>query len=309
LLASVAAFAQQNAQPLTSTLPLAQRIGHYDPARVSQSEHVHGGAGSMAFGPILGANSLSTNLLFMHRGVINPHSGIGEHFHNHCEEMFVILDGGDAQFTINGRTSVLPTPAGAPDRMGSAHGIYNPNDTPIQWLNINVGVSKTYDTFNLNDDRVGASLDKVPQFVNFHLDPQLLRPAPASLNATGAVFYRRLLDPSVFFTTWSFFDHIVIPAGAGIAPTTTRDMSEAYYVLKGEGTVTVNGATASIKAGDAIPVDLGQTHSFAQGGGAPLELLVVGIARDMAAKEALIDTPVARSGGRRGGRDQAPPAH
>jgi mannose-6-phosphate isomerase-like protein (cupin superfamily) len=301
LLASVAALAQQNAQPLASTLPLAQRIGHYDPARVNQSEHVHGGAGSMAFGPILGANSLSTNLLFMHRGVINPHGGIGEHFHNHCEEMFVILDGGDAQFTINGRTSLLPTPTGVPDRMGSAHGIYNPNDTPIQWLNINVGVSKTYDTFNLNDDRVGAPLDKVPQFVNFHLDPQLLRPAPASLNATGAVLYRRLLDPTVFFTTWSFFDHIVIPSGAAIAPASARDMSEAYYVLKGAGTVTVNGETAGIRAGDAIPVDLGQTHSFAQSGGVPLELLVVGIARDMAAKEALIDTPVGRGGGGRGG--------
>jgi mannose-6-phosphate isomerase-like protein (cupin superfamily) len=307
LLASAAAFSQQNAPPLASTLPLAQRIGHYDPARVSQSQHVHSGAGSMAFGPILGANSLSTNLIFMHRGVINPHSGIGEHFHNHCEEMFVILDGGDAQFTINGRTSVLPTPAGAPDRMGSAHAIYNPGDTPIQWLNINVGLSKTYDTFDLSDDRVGAQLDKVPQFVNFHLDSKLLRPAPAGLNATGAVLYRRLLDPTVFFTTWSYFDQIVIPAGAGIAPVTTRDMSEAYYVLNGAGTVTVNGESAGVRAGDAIPVDLGQTYSFAAGGSAPLELLAVGVARDMASKEALIDTPVARGGGGRGASGQAGP--
>ncbi len=62
--------------------------------------------------------------------------------------------------------------------------------------------------------------------------------------------------------------------------------------MKGMGSVTVNGETASINAGDAIPVDLGQIHSFAQTGSAPLELLVVGIARHMATKEALIDTPV-----------------
>src|SRR6202012_227178 len=72
---------------------LAQRIGHYRPDQVTHSTAVHDGAGSMDFGPILGAKSLSTNLIFMHRGVINPHSGIGQHFHNHCEEMFVILDG------------------------------------------------------------------------------------------------------------------------------------------------------------------------------------------------------------------------
>src|ERR1700759_3277046 len=90
---------------------LAGRIGHYNPAKVAHLTAVHDGAGSMDFGPILGARSLSTNLIFMHRGVINPHSGIGQHFHNHCEEMFVILDGPDIQFTINGRTSVLPTPS------------------------------------------------------------------------------------------------------------------------------------------------------------------------------------------------------
>jgi len=109
LLASAAALAQ-----VGGTGTLAQRIGHYDPAKVGHLVGVHDGAGSMDFGPILGANSLSTNLIFLHRGVIAPHSGIGQHFHNHCEEMFVILDGPDAQFTINGRTSLLKRPSARP---------------------------------------------------------------------------------------------------------------------------------------------------------------------------------------------------
>jgi len=271
---------------------LAQRIGHYEPATASHLVAVHDGAGSMDFEPILGVHSLSTNLIFMHRGVINPHSGIGQHFHNHCEEMFVILDGPDAQFTINGRTSVLRTPAGAPDRMGSSHGIYNPSDQPLQWLNINVGVSKVYDTFNLHDSRVGAAIDPIPQFINFHIDPGLLKPAPASLGPKGTVLYRRLLDPTVFFTTWSFFDHIVIQPGGSIAPPPSPTMSEAYYVYKGAGTVTVDGETQPIKAGDAVPVDLGQTQAFRQTGTAPLDLLVVGIARDMPAKEAFINASI-----------------
>jgi mannose-6-phosphate isomerase-like protein (cupin superfamily) len=283
------AMAQQGA----ATGTLAQRIGHYDPKAVRHSTAVHDGAGSMDFGPILGASALSTNLIFMHRGTINPKSGIGQHFHNHSEEMFVILDNGEAQFTINGRTAVLGQPGGVPDRMGSSHGVYNPTDKPIQWLNINVGTTKTYDTFNLGDDRVGAPLDKVPQFVNFKLDPKALKPVERMNGGTGTVQYRRLLEPTVFFTTWSYVDHLMVPAGATVGPFTPPNMSEAYYVLSGAGTATVNGETAPIKAGDAIPVDIGQSRAFAQTGSAPLELFVVGVAKDMASKEAFIAATMA----------------
>ena len=55
---------------------------------------------------MFGGDVLDTNLWFLHRGVLQPKSGIGQHFHNYCEEMFVILDG-EAQSTIDGRTSTL----------------------------------------------------------------------------------------------------------------------------------------------------------------------------------------------------------
>ena len=305
LMATAPALAQQG----QASGPLSARIGHYDPARMAHQKNVHDGAGTMSFGPLLGAQALSTNLLFLHRGVIDPHSGIGQHFHNACEEMFVILDGDDIQFTINGRTATLKTPAGVPDRMGNAHGIYNPSDKPVQWLNINVGLNKNYDNFDLQDDRVGVALDKVPQFVNFHMDQAQMRPAPETLHATDAVTQRRLLAPQVFMTSWSFFDQIDIPAGGAIAPAPDAGMSEAYYVNKGAGSVTVNGETVQIKAGDAIPVDLGVAHSFTQSGSEPLELLVIGVAKDLAAKAAFMaQPPVFPAGGRggRGGRGVAP---
>ncbi len=60
---------------------LASKIAHYDVTKTATSKAVHDGAGTMNFDG-------STNLLFLHRGVLHPHSGIGEHFHNHCAEMF-----------------------------------------------------------------------------------------------------------------------------------------------------------------------------------------------------------------------------
>jgi mannose-6-phosphate isomerase-like protein (cupin superfamily) len=263
---------------------LASKITHYDVSKTANLKAVHDGAGTMNFGPLMTDKTMSTNLLFLHRGVLHPHSGIGQHFHNHCEEMFVIFDD-EAEFTINGRTSTLNGTVGAPDRMGSSHAIYNATDHDVEWMNINVGTSKVYDAFNLGDDRVGAAQDKIPQFVTMRLDKALLKPG-----ATPGVMRRRALSPSVFFTAWSYVDHELVAPGASVPQTATPDMSEAYYVISGDGSVTVNGETVAIRKGDAIPVEPGQAKSF-KGGSAPLELMIIGVAKDMAAKDAFAADP------------------
>ena len=118
--------------------PLAQRIRHTDPARYRPSKAVHGGPGQLNYMAVLDAKDFNANVLFLHRGVIQPKSGIGHHFHNQMEEMFVILKG-DAEFTVDGRTSRIKGPAGAPCRMGHSHAVYNPTDEPMEWMNIAVG--------------------------------------------------------------------------------------------------------------------------------------------------------------------------
>jgi mannose-6-phosphate isomerase-like protein (cupin superfamily) len=264
-LAAVALFGRES---------LAGRIAHTDPAKYRHAPSVHKGAGSLDFMSMLGSDSLNTNLFFLHRGVIQPKSGIGHHFHNQCEEMFVIFDG-EAEFTIDGRTSLLKGPAGALCRMGHSHAIYNPTDKPVQWMNINVSnVKGKYDAFDLGDSRAGVALDAVPVFMTMRLDKALLRPVDSDLGIR-----RRALSPDVFGTNWSWVDHIVVKPGARSGKERHEGVEEVYYVMNGQGIARINDESCPIRQGDAIPVAFNEVHSFDNNASADLEFLVIGIAR------------------------------
>jgi mannose-6-phosphate isomerase-like protein (cupin superfamily) len=94
----------------------------------------------------------------------------------------------------------------------------------------------------------------------------------------GTAMYRRALDPSVFLTNWSYVDHLVLPPGASDGLHRHAGVEEVYYVIHGTGEASVGNETASIKKGDAVPLQLNDPHAFRNTGTDDLEFMILGIA-------------------------------
>jgi mannose-6-phosphate isomerase-like protein (cupin superfamily) len=253
------------------------RIISNDPSKYRELAAVHAGAGKMGFTQLIGRNDLSTNFLYLHAGTINAKSGIGHHFHHGIEEMYVILDG-EAEFTINGRTSKIKAPAVIPCKMGDSHAIYNFTGQPVRWLNFAVSQIKGRgDAFDLGDTRVGAALDPLPVFVSARLERDKLKEDSPAYPG-GGVLYRSLLGPDVFRTDWNNVGHVIVQAGKSSGIRQATGAEEVYYVINGTGKLTIGSSAADFKAGDSFFVRLGESVSIANGGNGDLELLLISIA-------------------------------
>ena len=299
LLVVVAAITLVSARAQSPARPARWRSGSCTRIRrrIACSSAVHGGAGTMSFTALLNRGAVTPEFNFLHRGVIPAGSGIGHHFHNVVEEMFVILDG-EAQFTIDGRTASVKGPAGVLCRTGHSHAIYNPGPAPVQWMNLNVSlVPGVYDNFDLGDTRVGAALDRDS---HVHDDPagQVAaggagaRGRGAAAPAPDAVLSRRVAGPAMFSTTWSYIDHVLVPPGAA-TPELRMTASARRITCSAARERSASRARHLGNGGRFAPATRFRFASASRPGSPirvprPLELFVMGVARDMAAKTQLL---------------------
>ena len=162
----------------------------------------------------------------------------------------------------------------------------------MKWLNFAVSSKKARgDNFDLGDNRVGAALDPIPQFVSAQLKKESLKPNNDAYPGNG-ILYRRILSPEVFSTNWNYVDHAIIPAGSSTGKRRLDGTEEVYYIIKGAGTVNINSDSIAINADDAFSGLLGETLSISNKGKEDLELLVIGIAvskqKDLAKTKSMI---------------------
>jgi mannose-6-phosphate isomerase-like protein (cupin superfamily) len=246
-------------------------FGRTDPSKYFEAKNCHSGAGTIHFMSLW--DKFETPWMFIHRGVFPPKTGIGHHFHDHCEEMYVIFNG-SARFTHNGDTAELSAGAMGPCFAGDSHGIYNHTDENVQFMNLGVGdINGKYDNRELNDSLENAlvtSPDKIPfQYI----DIKQLAEIEGAHQGKGKLKFRRIWSHESFKTNWGFIDHILLPPDTSIGYHRHNTIEECYIILGGKGRMTVDDETIDVFVGDAIPSKLGGCHGIYNNSNDYLEVL------------------------------------
>lgn len=266
----------QNHNPINGNI----FFGRNDTTKYMAAKFPHGGAGIVRYMELTPGEKFTTEFLFLHRGIIDPKSGLGEHAHRHMEEMYFVLDNSAAKFTVNGHTAELPGPCMVLCPMGSSHGIYNPSDKPVQLMNIGVSFeNRQYDNvdFAKENDLADAQPESPPPFMWSVLDKRLLHPVKAPYNGNGEIFTRRVWSSDRFKTKWGFVNHYLLPPGSSIGYHRHDVMEEVYYILSGTGKMTVDGVSMNVKAGDAASVILHGSHGLENNSKGDLEVISIAV--------------------------------
>ncbi len=265
------------AQSATPAHPL---FGRNDPSKYMDAKLGHGGAGSVQYMEITPRDRFKSQFLFIHRGWLMPKSGLGEHVHRRMEEMYFVLDNSPCEFTVSGRTALLPGPAHAVCPMGASHGIYNPTDHKVEFMNLGVAFeNRQYDAvdFSKGNDLTSRTLESPPPFLWNHIDKNACREVPAYYNGKGTMRVRQIWLTESFRTNWGFVNHYCIPTGNSIGYHRHEIMEEVYYIYSGTGKITIDNTTIPVKAGDAVSCPLGSSHGFFNNSGQDTEILSIAV--------------------------------
>ncbi len=286
LAVAAAAMIVLSAAAVTSGQLDPPRFGRLDPAkyRITPS---HNGAGVQFFEELIGNAAFGkdmkifeTPVLFFHRCRIPPRSGIGEHLHRNMEEMYWGFNI-PSEYTVDGRTALLPAGTSVVCQHNHSHGIFNTSLTDtLEFLNIAVQVWQGNPRgADYNDSLTTKTVESPAPFRWTALDRSLLTPEKNWRGGAGTVRVRRFYGPDMFTTPWEAMDHVVIPPKASIGYHRPVDVEEIFYILSGTGRFTLNSRSFDIRPDDAVPVTIGDAGGLFNTGTTNLELFIMTVAK------------------------------
>ncbi|HVO44023.1 MAG TPA: cupin domain-containing protein [Aggregatilineales bacterium] len=103
--------------------------------------------------------------------------------------------------------------------------------------------------------------------------------ASASHGGKGLVSNVRVLDRADFSTALRFVIYTELEPGTSIGYHQHGDDEGVYVILRGRGTLTVNGQTRPVKAGDTILNKPGWSHGLENDSDGKMEILVFEVGR------------------------------
>jgi quercetin dioxygenase-like cupin family protein len=94
-------------------------------------------------------------------------------------------------------------------------------------------------------------------------------------NVHGEALYKVLFDKDTLKAMTGFWQTVVNP-NIALPPHSHEDEEQIYFILEGNGVVTVGGEKERVKKGDAIYLPIGINHGFINDSDKPCLILAVG---------------------------------
>ena len=86
---------------------------------------------------------------------------------------------------------------------------------------------------------------------------------------------RPLIDRTTSSVTQCSLAEEMLPPGRAVTPHHHREIEEIYYVVSGQGLMTVGDDTREVNAGDAVYVPKGHRHTLRNNGTEPIRLILI----------------------------------
>jgi mannose-6-phosphate isomerase-like protein (cupin superfamily) len=86
---------------------------------------------------------------------------------------------------------------------------------------------------------------------------------------------RPLIDRTTSAITQCSLAEEILPPGKSVTPHLHRQLEEVYYILSGQGRMTVGDEQRDVGPGDAIYIPRGNRHTLENTGDEPVRLLLV----------------------------------
>jgi mannose-6-phosphate isomerase-like protein (cupin superfamily) len=92
---------------------------------------------------------------------------------------------------------------------------------------------------------------------------------------SSSLYWKRFVTGNMLHSDLDSFEYAFVPPGSAIGEHVHSRTEEIYFVVRGRGEMTVDGATREVGPGDLILTPLGSRHSFRPDPGDGAEIIVM----------------------------------
>ena len=118
--------------------------------RLPWRDAIHGGGGRIATRHLWGPEDFASSWTFVDHAVLSRGSSLGRHYHEHMDEVFVVLSGA-GEMTIGDRTTRIGPGHLTLQRPGEGHGLLNPCEEHLDFVRVAVAEKgKAFTTIDLH---------------------------------------------------------------------------------------------------------------------------------------------------------------